>query len=227
LKLVDFLSQYYYCLGLMVLVETIALAVTIRYYQRHKILRVFPYYLAFSLLEVWAGFIFSVAGTHTPLKYAPGVIANIFMLFEYSLCTFIILRHISSKGRRRAIYINALIFVAILAFAISKNYHLAYQATFFSFESIFLLLPCLLYFYELFVSVQPAPLKDQPSFWVVTGFLFLNACSIPMLITVPRAGQYHTAVYSLNYVLYSIFSILLIRAYRCPSQNLPVHGRAR
>jgi hypothetical protein len=227
MKLIDFLSQYYYCLGLMVLVETIALAITIRYYRRHKELRVFPYYLTFSLLEVWAGFIFSVAGTHTPLKHAPGIIANIFMLFEYSLCNFIILRHISSKGRRRAIYINSLLFVGVLAFAISKNYHFAYQATFFLFESVFLLLPCLLYFYELFVSVQPTPLKDQPSFWVVTGFLFLNACSIPMLMTVARAGHYHAAVYSLNYILYSIFSILLIRAYRCPPQNRPVHAPAR
>jgi hypothetical protein len=226
LKLVDFLSQYYYCLSLMILVETFALAVSIRYYHRHKILRVFPYYLAFSLLEVWSGFILSSAGNHMPLKHVPGVIANIFMLFEYSLCNFIILRQISSKGRRRAIYINTLIFVAVLAFAILENYHFAFQATFFFVESLFLLLPCLLYFYELFVSVQPAPLKDQPVFWVVTGFLFLNACSIPMLMTVGQAGHYHEAVYSLNYILYAIFSILLIRAYRCPSLKQPGHVRA-
>jgi hypothetical protein len=168
----------------------------------------------------------SNAGNHMPLKHAPGIITNIFMLFEYSLCNFIILRQISSKGRRRAIYINALIFVAILAFAISENYHFAYQATFFFFESLFLLLPCLLYFYDLFVSVQPAPLKDQPAFWVVTGFLFLNACSIPMLMTVAEAGHYHAAVYSLNYILYAIFSILLIRAYRCPPLKQPGHARA-
>lgn len=216
MKLFAFLSQFYYSLGGMVLAELVALGVAIKYYRRHKILRIFPYYLLLSLMEVWTDYLSGIGDRPVSLINLHGGVSNVFMLFEYSVCTLFILRYISSRGRRRAIYINSLLFAGLLAFALIQNWRNAYQANFFFWESFFLLLPCLLYFYDLFVSAQPGSLTDQPSFWVVTGFLFLNACTIPMLLAVLMLGRYHVIALSLNYILYIVLCILLIRAYRCP-----------
>jgi hypothetical protein len=93
------------------------------------------------------------------------------------------------------------------------------HAGYFLLESVFLVPPCLLYFYERFLTVNLQPLKEQPSFWVVTGVLFLNSCSIPLQLTFGYLGKYREAAFSLNYILYSIFFILLIRAYLCSPEK--------
>jgi hypothetical protein len=77
--------------------------------------------------------------------------------------------------------------------------------------------PCLIYFYQLFQTNDPQPLKDQPAFWVITGVLFLKACSIPLLLTVDLMTGYQNSAYTLNYILYTVLFVLLIRAYLCPS----------
>jgi hypothetical protein len=62
-------------------------------------------------------------------------------------------------------------------------------------------------------------LKNQPSFWIITGILFLNTSSIPMLLTAGLLGNYSAAAFCLNFILYSILFILIIRAYLCTPVN--------
>jgi hypothetical protein len=220
LKFLLFLEENYCGTGLMMMATLAALIVSLRYYNRHKDLRIFTYYIFISLLQDLTGF-FADPGKFNPITSTTIMASseNAFMLFEFIVCNYYILGHLSSVRRRMAVKINALFFFSFLLWMGIWHYKRFYQSTFFIFESIFLVLPCLFYFYELFVNVGPDPLKNQPSFWVITGILFLNACSVPMLLTLGLLGNYSHAAFCLNFILYSIFFILLIRAYLCTPVN--------
>jgi hypothetical protein len=204
----------------MMMATLAALVVSLRYYNRHKDLRIFTYYILFSFLDDLTEF-FAQLGKLDSItsRTINASFENAFMLFEFIVCNYFILQHVSSSKRRLAVKVNALIYFCFLLWVGVTHYKDIYQHTFFSFEAIFLVLPCLLYFYELFVTVRPAPLKNQPSFWIITGILFLNACSVPMLLTLGLLGKYRSAAFCLNFILYSILFILIIRAYLCTPEN--------
>jgi len=204
----------------MMMATLAALVVSLRYYNRHKELRIFTFYILFSFLEDLTEF-FAGPGRLDPVTSRTIIASseNVFMLFEFIVCNYFILQHLSSSRRRMAVKVNALIYFGFLLWVGITHHKNIYRNTFFVFEDIFLVLPSLLYFYELFVNVRPEPLKNQPSFWVITGILFLNACSIPMLLTLGLPGNYSALAFCLNFILYSIFFILLIRAYFCTRVN--------
>ena len=204
----------------MMMATLAALVVSLRYYNRHKDLRIFTYYILFSFLQDLTEF-FAPAVKMNKLtsRIILASSENAFMLFEFFVCNYFILQHLSSARRRMAVKLNALIFFCLLLYLGLRYYKVIYLRSFFLFEAIFLVLPCLLYFYELFVNVRPVPLKNQPSFWIITGILFLNACSFPMLLTLGLLGKYSHAAFFLNFILYSIFFILIIRAYLCTPIN--------
>ena len=214
-------------MGLLILVELAALAVSIWNYRRHRTLRIFTWYTMFSLVQLWFEFVYVNAGEPVILRNIGGGISNVFMLFEFLVCILYIVRNISSRSRKIAIFINAALYLGLIVAASLRNYHILYRSSFFFTESFFLLLPCLLYFYDLFVSGHPVLLKNEPAFWIVTGFLFLNAGSIPMYIAEEFGDHYSIAIYSLNYILYTVLFVLLIRAYRCPPVNPSLHARTQ
>jgi len=210
----------------MMLVSLVALVISIKYYHRHRSLKIFTWYILSSLTEDAAGTYHYLAGVDKVIPaMIGGVVTNLFMLAEYIIFTYFMLTYISSVKRKWIIRISSLLFFAIMAFLWIKFPKTIYME-FFSLESLFLVLPCLFYFYELFMKVQAEPLGSQPAFWIVTGILFLNACSIPLSLTIGMMGKYDDAAYSLNYILYILLFILIIRAYLCKPES-PVPARAR
>jgi hypothetical protein len=133
------------------------------------------------------------------------------MLFEFVICNIFILHSVRFPPRRRLIRINGLLFFLILILIYLRLYRGGTSVLIP--ESVFLVFACLIYFYDLFSMMDQKPLKDNPSFWVITAILFLNACSIPLQLTFDFLGRYAEAAYSLNDILYGILFILLIRAF--------------
>jgi hypothetical protein len=220
--ILQYFSRCYYCVALMILFTVAALVTSIVYYRRHSSLRIFTYYIAFSLLESIGDCYYCTSAASKNFRaILLGIAYNAFMLFEFIVFIIFILHYTGSPRRRWIIRIDALLFFGLLVFfAIWKSFLQALEHSYFLVESVFLVLPCLIYFFELFQTVNPRPLKNQPSFWVVTGILFLNACSIPLLLTSGFMGIYKEAAFTLNYILYSVLFILLIRAYICPPEKL-------
>jgi hypothetical protein len=216
LNLFSYLSGYYYCVGIMVVSAVAAFLISLKYYGLHKELRIFTYYIALSIIQDMTVFFFlGRQWEKGPFYRVAGYFTNFFMLAEYSIFVLFILAFISSRKRKWVIWINSLVFFGVVLRIWIGMPAFLYSGELFLVESLFLILPCLLYFYELLMHVSPEPLKNDPSFWVVTGILFLNACSIPLLLTRHMLGKYSEAAYSLNYLLYAILFLLLNRAYRC------------
>ena len=219
MKLLNFLAQSYYSTVIMIVATVAALVVSIRYYGRHKDLRIFTYYIAFSLLEDVIG----ICGYMAPDRrsaYLPTSIAiNSFALFEFIICHLFILHYIKSPKRKLIIKISLFVYPALLAFILIKKYPGSIYTPYFLLGCIFMVPPCLLYFYELFQNVNLKPLKDQPAFWIVTAFLFHNACTIPYALTGGFLGKYQVAATSVVYFLYSIVFLFIIRANLCSPEN--------
>ena len=219
-----FLAQSFYCAVLMMLLTAAALIISIVYRSRHRDLRIFTWYLALALMEdISTLFALPVTPELNFRVFLAIILTFGFLLLDFIVCNLFILRYIGSKLRRRIIRINGLLFFGVLTFEVTATRPKT-SAFFFVTDCVFLVVPCLFYFYELFSKLNLRPLKDQPSFWVITGILFLHACDIPLFLTVPFLENYQGAAYTLNYILFSIFFVLLIRAYLCPPQNQENHS---
>jgi hypothetical protein len=219
LKLIDFLAQSYYSTVVMIIATVAALVVSIWYYGRHKDLRIFTYYIALSLTEDVIGLCGYMAPDWRSVYYVTSIAVNIFALFEFIICNLFILHYILSPKRRLVIKINLFVYPALLAFLLIKKYPDSIYTPYFLLGCIFLVIPCLFYFYELFQKVSLQPLKNQPAFWIVTAFLFHNACTIPFALTGGFLGKYLEAASSVVYFLYSIVFLFIIRANLCSPEN--------
>lgn len=217
MKPLSFLTQYFCFEGLMVIAGFAALVVSIVNRKRHSSLRIFIYYIAFSLLQTACAFyeFMSPKEQFIP-KLLLAIATLLFMLFEYVVCVRYVFLQITSLRRRRIVKATSLGYIAATTLVI------VFRMGYFNLllvDCIFLTLPCFFYFYELFVYVQEKPLKDDPSFWIITGILFLNCCSIPLYLAQDLLGKYGDKAFSLNYLLYTLLFSLLIRAYVCSPEN--------
>jgi len=212
----------------MVLFTIASLVISIIYYMRHPNLHIFAWYIASSLVQDMS--CIYAFPDRTPGDFRVDqmyVTAYIFMLFEFIACNLFILRSIHSPQRRRILKISAFLFLSLLAAetaVIIPDFTRMFGVNYSSYlvqECFFLVIPCLVYFYELFLTKNLRPLRDQPAFWVITGILFLNACDIPLLLTVDLMRGFHhfAEIYSLNYILYIILFVFLMKAFMCPPEN--------
>lgn len=204
----------------MILLSLVAFIVSVKYYGRHKTLRIFPYYLGFSLLQSAADCYRHMAfkGEHIPTMLGL-MVDTAFLVFEFLVCNLFILHFISVAGRRLILIVNAVVYVVLLIALYAVKFPTIPFTSLFLLQSIALIPPCLVYFFELFLTVNAKSLKDQPPFWIVTGILFLNGWSIPLYLSLDYLGAYAGSAFALNDVLYSILFILLIRAYRCSPEG--------
>jgi hypothetical protein len=213
MKPLSWLVQNQYTILLMILTGIAALVVGIKNYRRHRELRIFTFYVLFSLTQDASDFFRCMCpkGAIAPM-IIEGCITLGFMLFEFGVWTFFILSHITSAKRRMIVKIIPIVFVVL---TICFIWWKSGEVNFLLLNCTLLALPCFFYFYELFLSVHEKPLKDQPSFWVITGMLFFSCCSIPLYLIMNAFGKSANETFSLNYILYSLFFSLLIRAYCC------------
>ena len=199
--MISYLAQSYYSMVVMVIATVAALVVSIKYYGRHKDLRIFTYYVAFSLIEDVIGLCGYMAPDRRSAYLPTSIAINSFALFEFIICHLFILHYIMSPKRKLIIKINLFVYPVILAFLLIKNYPASIYTPYFLLGCIFLVIPCLLYYYELFQNVNLQPLKNQPAFWIVTAFLFHNACNIPYALTrilsrqIPAGGHFCSVLF--------------------------------
>jgi hypothetical protein len=78
-------------------------------------------------------------------------------------------------------------------------------------EAVILIMPCLVYFREIFLTRRPVNLLQEPSFWMVTGVLFYMFLRIPVILFADYAW-YRMSV-SLGLELYAVNNYALIIIY--------------
>lgn len=207
----------------MILVAMIAFIYGVKDGYRSKQLRFIPYYTLSSLLETSVGFYYFYLnkdiGKRRLLSHIDLLLSLLFLLLELFLLTNFLLKSIASKRKRRLTRIAACLY--IISTILIITYWIRYapksiEPPIYAIESIYLLIPCLFYFYELFEFPHPDNFRSRPSFWVAAGILLYHSCSIPLFVLMPvmtrKFPAYVETVYSINYILYSLFFSMLIRA---------------
>jgi hypothetical protein len=214
-KIFEFLAQYDYCEGLMIVVILIAFIFSLRHYGRHRALRIIPYYFAaWLLIEVleYYRYITSPGGRFGLVLNA---IAASFTVFEFCVFSLLVLHYITGARRRLAVKLNAVIFFIVEIFlyirAFPKNAIFSMDLL----EAAALVPLCVIYFYELFTNMNTKALKDRPSFWIVTGIIYQGVYNASLVLSMEYMGRFSNGAYAFSILFYCILFVLFMRAYKC------------
>ena len=86
-------------------------------------------------------------------------------------------------------------------------------------ESLLLLIPCIIYFVQIFNSIKPFPLIQDGFFWVVTGLTFFLISTLPFsyLMNYLRKenSEIYMYLYSIVYLFYCLLFMMIIRGILC------------
>jgi hypothetical protein len=209
-----FFKLSHYLVSVMILFTIAALITGVIRYKRHRNLRIFTWYIAFSLVQDMAAWYAFPQRPDQNFRVSVLHVTNVaFIVFEFTVCNLFILHYIGSRLRRHIIVFSGLLFLGLLIVFTAIYFPNFDEQRYVAPECVLLTLSGLFYFYELFLRMNLRPPKDQPAFWVVTGILFVNACDLPLFLTVRFMKSYYDEVYSLNYVLYIVFFAFLMKAF--------------
>jgi hypothetical protein len=110
------------------------------------------------------------------------IVFNLFTVFELLYFSYFLTRLIESHRIIRVVWIlDGLLIGYLLYYLLMKEIaHVAEWAVIF--ESFILIIPCLVYFREVFSTPKVLDLRREPSFWMVTGIAFYFFLLIPTLL---------------------------------------------
>ena len=204
-----------------------------------------PFYVPFIIMAAVAGFAVQIkAGLPPYLKLLPYFLLLTFMLelFAWQMITrgnrtapyynftsvinfvffFYIIRQIIRGNAMKYIIIICMIIYPLIAFA---NIFLFqgindFNTMSYSLGALFTIIFCVYFFYELFTLPHSINLKTHPGFWFVTGLLFFNACTLPLIglanyiyrsqFSPVLINNFQNILNVLNVLLYLLFTIAFL-----------------
>jgi len=207
----------------MVFITLIAFIFSLKQYGQHRFLRILSYYFAFFLLAEGMEFYMYISpkGDRFAVLLA-SLWDDALTIFEFCVFSLLILRYIVGAGRRLAVKLNTVIFFIaeiILFFRTNPRNSIIPLGLL---EAAAIVPPCIIYYYELFTSMNTKALKDRPSFWVVTGILCQGICNSSLTISMEYMGRFGDGAYDFGILFYCILFLLLLRAYKSSPEERAV-----
>lgn len=224
------LTQFYFSDFIMIIISFIAFSVALKHHKVSGDLKLITYYLgAFvfqNFIAIYAELIVN--------KFSIELFTeNILLLAEFIFLNMYLYRIISSEKMRAVMKYFYWVFpvLILIEWIIWPFYGPSSFAS--VLKSLYFIGPCLVYFYELFANPKQIFLKSHPSFWIVTGILFYNTCTLPVFLLdtffQKKSPFYSDLSFSLNYIVYGILFLLMIKAYLCRRKTtaLPVEPQIK
>lgn len=214
---------------LLVAILVIGLCIALKYRKKYPILKYFPIYicsllLVFLSIYVWLiipGVDNYILSTFNFINY----IDYMFILVELFIFSHFFYLSITNKAIKKIILGLSILFIPYFLFELCNDKFFPRsisewsQSRVYTVESLILLIPCFVYFYELFNKPPVLNLKNEPSFWIVVGWSFFATCTLPysLLENYLRKSYSNlmTQFYSVFYIFYTLLLITIIRAYLC------------
>lgn len=145
---------------------------------------------------------------------------NLFTVFELVYLSWFFTRLIRSGIAKKIVWsLNGIFFIHFFYFISSSGIQ-ARDNLGYLIEAIFLIFPCLVFFRELFTHPDSVNLTREPSFWIVTAFLFYFSLSVPTIlfnVYLRTHSMYwlSNSIYSINNYAQILSNILIIKGFRC------------
>jgi hypothetical protein len=113
-----------------------------------------------------------------------GILNSFCFLSEFLAYYYFFLQTLQSKKAKSVLRILRIGFIALTLFYLLNAFIFNIRTTTVMYylgaiEYLFLLIPCLVYFYELFTIPSLQNLLQRPSFWIASGIFFISFISIP------------------------------------------------
>jgi hypothetical protein len=214
-KFFEFLALHDCFEGLLVFMTLIAFIFSLKYYGRHRTLRLLSYYFALFLLAEAIEFYLYISPTGERFALLLASICfDTLTIFEFCVFSLLILHYIAGAGRRLAVKLNTVIFFIAEIILFFRTFPRTSDIPLGLLEAIALVPPCVIYYYELFTSMNTKALKDRPSFWIVTGILCQAICNSSLILSMEYMGRFGDGAYAFGILIYCILFVLLMRAYR-------------
>ena len=211
----------------MLLIETICLIVCLTYRRKEKIGKIFLLYITFdffiALLDFFIVPFSNWKQTNTDrFYYFTNELVSALELFVYY---FYFLQILQNSKIQQVLKLLRSFFLVIAIFFITTFFVPPLPITIFPsnyftvIEFIFLLFPCLVYYYELFETDPIHRLFDRPSFWIITGIMFFSLVSIPFYCTAEiYKNKGISYMYVLFYLPFAINFAFLTKGFLCKNK---------
>ena len=212
---------------IMTICEILALTICLMYSIKTNIGKAFFLYILFDFLIGLLGY-YLMYFSEAPQKKRYNLIfitnawVSVVELYVYYYFFFRVIQHVVVKQAMKILLIVFVSFFVVLN--MSKTY-IADSSRYISeiigaTEFLFLLLPCLTYYFELLSTKTSEDLFKRPSFWIVTGIFFYSVISIPYYLigNFLYVNRYHYRIQLAIFMFYLPFSInflFLTRAFLC------------
>jgi hypothetical protein len=180
------------------------------------IIKIIASYIGLILVQLLIGSIYFFKADYLSERSdLINISAYIFILIEYPILAYLISIKIKSIRIKQIILRSSLIFeiiaLILLIFIKSISSIISIATTI---ESISMILACLYFFYELLNSPPTLHLKQESSFWLANGILFLSVCILPFYLAFGYFKQ-TISIEIFDYVGYAIVMILFTKASLC------------
>ncbi len=191
-------------------------------WRRRKNKSIYPIQLYIvSLFAISFIDIFHNSFNDSQFKQIESVSMNVFSILEISLIYYFLYHRISGTKSRFIIKILWLIYLLLcgIIWISEKNFIFSFTPDLFGFESILILIPCLINIFEILKSDFKTDLKKDPNFIATCGVLFYFSVSIPTYFSwYPLYYQFREFenILLLSNVVYSIILIMtFMKSYLC------------
>lgn len=207
----------------MVIVCTFTLYISFRCTLKIKYLKLLQFYIFSSLIQTLLSFVCMMMTKNSIVRAINYSSIYIFIIVELAVVYLLLFKVTNRKRFKRAIIILFGLFIVLLIFIFNRLYIVGFEtqipSSFSIINSIFIAIPCLFYFYEIFDSTPVINLSQEPSFWIITGFLFMAICTLPFYCLESYIYENMIAsydqLYILTYVFYCVLFILISKALLC------------
>ena len=204
----------YYTDLLMFICTWICLITGIKNNWKFRQLRILPLYPMASIIQVVLLYVVIFYGLSDQVIEAS---ISLFILIEFLVIYHLMFQIIVVPKFQKILYLMFYSFILFLLYMwIFSDAFFQRTNKLFLAQTLCMLVPTFLYYVQLFILTPRLQLKNNPEFWIVTGYLFYFSCTIPLFLigSLFSINKYYF-LYSVNFIAYSILYLLITRAFLC------------
>lgn len=172
--------------GIMLLVLLAAMLIGLRYQNRSRWHQLLFIYTVISFSQISAQVIINNIdlSPNTQSRFANAAM-NIYLLSEFILFYILFYASFSKWTFRLILHAGVIGMLAITYYQwyYSGSFYTDYYVTGFA-QLFFLMIPCMLFLFDKFITIGFRFITEDPRFWPITGMLLLSSCMLPLFFGV-------------------------------------------
>lgn len=225
-KLINFFENKNYGDLVMPFFELIAIISGLLFARKDKSAIFFLGYLIFDfIIALWAIYIEVFSSCTIAERYLfAGFTNSLISLVELLVYFHFFSKILNNRSVIKLLRIFAVIFIVTLLVATKISFltdrYFYVTNVIGAIEFLFVIVPCFVFFFELFQNNSTINLYERPSFWIVTGIFSYAVISIPYYLIMRFVASNQTNSWPFTYLLFfsipfTLNFIFLTRAFLC------------